>query len=359
MKEYKVQALVDRTVRNYNNRKVVIWGKCDDGVLISQALLEQHGIVTEYFIDSNTNLLNGTTVRNLVEIENKREEIYVVIPLRYHKSIVEQLNAYGFKAESDYAYHSHKPITVTKNQMDHNIYTDIYGNKIVGDISNCKIIFRGYNASITIGHSANIEEQVEIHVEDDADVVIGDHVSIFKNGRWFFHTECTVRIGDNCMFHRDGDLVCFKNSEMTIGSNTAIGSRYWMVAHNQTRIVIGKDCMFSKDVMMRTNDGHSIFDIHTRKNLNSSPNEQVNKSIIIEDHVWIGAKCSLLYNTKIGSGSIVGAHSLVKKEYPNNCMIAGVPARVIRNDIAWATENNRDNMDIIPEEYVRFTRDME
>lgn len=359
MQAYKIQALVESTVRNFKNRKVVIWGKCDDGDLVSQALFEQHGIATEYFIESNTNLLNGTTVRSVAEIENKRGEIYVVIPLRYHKSIVEQLNAFGFTAVSDFAYHFHNPITVTKNQMDHNIYSDIYGNKIIGDIGNCKIFFRGYNATITIGHSAYIEDDVEIHVEDEVEVVIGSNVGIFKNSKWSFHPKCKIRIGDNCKFQRDGDLSCGKSAEITIGSNTEIGSRYWIVAHNQTRIVIGKDCMFSRDIMLRTNDGHSIFDIHTGKNLNSVPNEQVNKSIIIEDHVWVGAKCSLLYNTKIGSGSIVGAHSLVKKEYPNNCMIAGVPARVIRKDIAWAKENNRDNMDIIPEEYVRFTRDME
>lgn len=359
MKHDKVQALIDRTVENCNNRKVVIWGKSDSGETVSKALFEQHGIVTEYIIDSNPNLHNGKTIKSILEINGRSEEIYVVIPLKYHQSIVDHLDYCGYKAVTDYAYCSHKPICITKNQMDHNSYSDIYGNKITGDIGNCTFVFLGSNATITIGNSTLCQENVEIHVEDDVNVTIGDNVILFRNTKWHFLPNSVITIGDNCKFEEDSKLTCGKQSEISIGSNTLFGSRYWIVANKQTRIRIGKDCMFSRDVMIRTNDGHSIFDIHTGKNINSSLKDQHTKSITIEDHVWVGAKCTCLYHTKIGKGSIVGAHSLVKRAYPNNCMIAGNPAKIIRKDIAWAKENNADDMEIINREYIHHTLEIE
>lgn len=338
---------------------MVIWGKCDSSDIISKVLYEQHGIKTEYFIDSNPNLVNGKTIRSVTEIDKRSEEIYVVIPLRYHKVIIDQLTTFGYKAENDYAYASHKPIIVTQNQMDGYTYSDNYGNKIVGDISNCRIILLGYNSTITIGNSAKIEDNVEIYVADDVTVSIGHSLAIFKNTKWYFLADSMITMGDNCRFGQDGELKCGKEAQITIGSDTSINSRYWLVATFQTYVKIGANCLFSKDVFILSNDGHSIFDIHSKKNINSSVNERQKKSVIIHDHVWVGAKCTCLYNTNIHSGSIVGAHSLIKKEYPNNCIIAGNPAKVIKRDIAWAKENNRDDMDIVNEEYVNLTMDID
>ncbi|WP_430125645.1 acyltransferase [Paenibacillus solani] len=120
-------------------------------------------------------------------------------------------------------------------------------------------------------------------------------------------------MGDNCLFNNDGELTCGKEAQIRIGSNSEFGCRYWIVANTLTFIDIGEECIFSKDCLIRSTDGHSIFDIHTGENINSSLSEQYKKNIIIEDHVWFGAKCSCFYGAKIGSGSIVGAHSLVKR----------------------------------------------
>ena len=55
--------------------------------------------------------------------------------------------------------------------------------------------------------------------------------------------------------------------------------------------------------------------------------------------------CSIiLYNTKIGNGSIIGATSLVKSSIPNNCMAAGIPAYVRKRDVAWARQNGVEDI---------------
>lgn len=52
--------------------------------------------------------------------------------------------------------------------------------------------------------------------------------------------------------------------------------------------------------------------------------------IAIGDNVFIGAGTRIMYNVRIGSNVIIGAGSLVNKDIPDNSVVAGVPARVIK-----------------------------
>lgn len=63
-------------------------------------------------------------------------------------------------------------------------------------------------------------------------------------------------------------------------------------------------------------------------------------------------------NTYIGSGAICGYRSLVKGKIPNNCIVVGSPAKIVRKDIAWSRENiSYDDRDflIIHELYRQYT----
>lgn len=124
-----------------------------------------------------------------------------------------------------------------------------------------------------------------------------------------------------------------------------------------TKLNIGEDCMFSWDVEIRTGDGHSIFDVNTGKNINSTSEICGRHSIQIGNHVWIGFRSIILYDTKIGDGSIVGAGSLVKSKFPNNCIVAGVPAKIIRYDVSWCRENMEQDVLKCGEKYIERTSD--
>jgi len=89
-------------------------------------------------------------------------------------------------------------------------------------------------------------------------------------------------------------------------------------------VIMGTGCI------IRTGDGHTIVDKGSRDPLNEP------QDVVIDRHVWIGARCMLLKGTKIRADSVVGAMSLVNRKFEEkNLLIAGVPARVIREGIDW------------------------
>ena len=87
--------------------------------------------------------------------------------------------------------------------------------------------------------------------------------------------------------------------------------------------------MFASEIQVRADDGHPIFDVRTGKRVN------VSKNITIGPHVWVGWGAWILGGTTIGEGSVIGTGAIVKARIPNNVVAAGIPARVVRKDIAW------------------------
>jgi acetyltransferase-like isoleucine patch superfamily enzyme len=55
------------------------------------------------------------------------------------------------------------------------------------------------------------------------------------------------------------------------------------------------------------------------------------RAIRIGDDCWIGARAVILPGVTIGDGSIVAAGAVVSKDVASNCVVGGVPARVIRH----------------------------
>lgn len=89
-------------------------------------------------------------------------------------------------------------------------------------------------------------------------------------------------------------------------------------------ITIGDNCFITASCQFITHDGGTLI---LRKEI---PDLEVTAPIVIGNDVYIGLNSTILPGTIIGNRCIVGACSLVKGEFPDNSVIAGVPAKVIK-----------------------------
>jgi len=111
------------------------------------------------------------------------------------------------------------------------------------------------------------------------------------------------------------------------GASLVLGSGYM---NSDARIfcfnsvTIGEDVAIAEEVMIRDSDNHEV-----------SGRPHPSAPIVIEDHVWIGMRCTILKGVTIGSGSIIAAGSVVTRDVPPTSLAAGVPATVRRSGVDW------------------------
>ena len=115
---------------------------------------------------------------------------------------------------------------------------------------------------------------------------------------------------------------------MTIGDNCDIGEHNHITACN--KISIGNGVLTGRYVYIGDNS-HGSLDI-TESETPPALRRLVSKGeVIIEDNVWIGDKVAILSGVRIGKGSVIGANSVVTKDVPPYTIVAGCPAKIIRN----------------------------
>ena len=110
---------------------------------------------------------------------------------------------------------------------------------------------------------------------------------------------------------------CGKN--ITVGKNVFINA--CCKFQDQGGIIIGNGVLIGHNVTLATlnHDERPQF----RQNIYPKP-------IKIGDNVWIGSNATILSGITIGDGAIIGANAVVTKDVPQNTIVAGVPATIIR-----------------------------
>lgn len=111
-------------------------------------------------------------------------------------------------------------------------------------------------------------------------------------------------------------------ARLTIGPNSSIGDRTQI--HCCQQVSIGQHVLVSWDCNILENNFHTTTD-----------GDIVSAPIVIEDRVWIGCRVIILAGVTIGAGSIVAAGSVVTRDVPPGMLVAGNPAKVIRETGPW------------------------
>ena len=87
------------------------------------------------------------------------------------------------------------------------------------------------------------------------------------------------------------------------------------------RVVLGNNIKIGPQTMIMDSDFHDISD-HNK--------EGQSAEIIIEDNVWLGARCTVLKGVHIGKGAVVAIGAVVTKDVPANAIVGGIPAKIIK-----------------------------
>jgi hypothetical protein len=101
-------------------------------------------------------------------------------------------------------------------------------------------------------------------------------------------------------------------------------------------VAIGDDALISHGVTIRNYNMHGLHDLRTGVAIGRPP-----ASLVLERHVWLGQDALLLNCARIGSGSVVGARSLVTRPVPPCVIAAGSPATVRRQGVSWGRDTYR------------------
>jgi acetyltransferase-like isoleucine patch superfamily enzyme len=111
--------------------------------------------------------------------------------------------------------------------------------------------------------------------------------------------------------------------EVSIGAKTVMGQDCTISAFQH--VSIGRECILADRVMLIDFD-HGASEVDRPIRLQGIYKRDVH----VGHNVWIGYGACLLRGVTIGDNSIVGTSSVVTREMPENAVVAGVPARVIR-----------------------------
>jgi maltose O-acetyltransferase len=119
----------------------------------------------------------------------------------------------------------------------------------------------------------------------------------------------------------ESPFYCAYGQNIHIGDHVYLNSQCTILDCNEVRI--GHHVMIGPTVQMYT--AAHVLQAEAR-----NQGWEVAKPIVIEDNVWLGGGAILLPGVTIGQNAVVGAGSVVTRDVPENAVVAGNPARVIR-----------------------------
>lgn len=133
---------------------------------------------------------------------------------------------------------------------------------------------------------------------------------------------CGVELGDGVKINAGART--FGSGSVKLGDDTWLGLDCILIAPADSCVSIGHQCDLAPGVLVDC--GSHIIGGKERR-----AGEGTASSVTVGSGTWIGARVTLLAGAHVGTGSVVAAGAVVRAgNYPNNALLAGVPARLVR-----------------------------
>ncbi len=127
----------------------------------------------------------------------------------------------------------------------------------------------------------------------------------------------SVRIGKGAI------IEVHKNACLELGKNVCVNSNTTIISSQN--IKIGDNTCISWGVEIIDTDFHRM----------AREGAVVAAPIEIGNHVFIGRRAMVMKGVKIADGAVIAAGAIVTRDVPANCLVVGVPAQVIKQNVNW------------------------
>jgi acetyltransferase-like isoleucine patch superfamily enzyme len=198
-----------------------------------------------------------------------------------------------------------------------------------------KAIVLNGNSKIGIHHKTLLNIKNSKIIVNNGSLKVGIDFGYFDGGIYdsktdrckIFMINSTLEIHGNVSLY-PGVLIYAINANIIIRNNTKINGGVEIISLK--KIDIGEDCLFAEGIIIRDNDGHTI---------NSGQGDTLDseaKEVKIGNHCWIGQRAMILKGVTLADNVIAGAGAVVAGNFPTGVAVAGIPAKIIKENVSWS-----------------------
>lgn len=185
---------------------------------------------------------------------------------------------------------------------------------------------------------------IKVFYTKSAGVLFVGKKVIIKHGKKIFFGK-NVTINDNCYINALVSKKIIIGDNFSFGRNSTIDG-YGILSNLGEGLIIGNNVGISPNAFISVRGEVVIgdntiigpfFSVHPENHIFDDINIEIRKQgitrkgIKIGSDCWIGAKVTILDNVTIGDHCVIAAGSIVTKSFPEYSVIAGVPAKIIKN----------------------------
>jgi acetyltransferase-like isoleucine patch superfamily enzyme len=186
------------------------------------------------------------------------------------------------------------------------------------------------------GENNKIEISDKLRASGSGTITLTGSGNIVRVADTIYNFGVYITLNNNSRLTIGQDVNCFnlviymdRAAVLDIGTTVGFNGIVRLSMHEPGRIAIGDGCLFADQVEISISDMHSIIDAGTRARINPA------KDIIMGNRVWVGNRSMIMKGVTLADGAIIGAMSVVTRNVPSNCVVAGNPAKVVRENATW------------------------
>jgi len=171
--------------------------------------------------------------------------------------------------------------------------------------------------NVIFGKNVTLRNPSEISVGNN--VVIDDYCVLDAKGE----KNGGISIGNEVVISRNSILSC-KGGSIEIGNHTNISQN--CLIHSEESVKIGDDVIVAAYTYIVGGGNHD----YSQLDMPIIRQQSLSRGgVIIGNNVWIGARVTILDGVTVHTGSVIGAGAVVTEDVPENCVAAGIPAKVV------------------------------